>query len=326
MSAIYLLAVNPVEHVIDKPIYDQWYVSNVTVMLLLGAVITALLVIPAARRISVSSRKAERTTDDFRAQGAWANLVESVCVYLREQVFRSVLNEETDRFTPILWTFFWFILICNLMGLIPLADITAILGINPNPHEPGHYYGIGGTATQSIWVTGALATVSFLFYNATALFRSPLGFLKHLTAGAPWFMWVIMVPVEILGSFIKPFALAIRLFANMTGGHLVIAVFLSFVGPLIQSLGPVGYGVAIVPMLGAVAINMLELMVAFIQAFIFTFLTCLFLSQLVIHEHEPESGHSPEHHPHAAGVDPQQVVAAAAVPLKEPGVSGSTVH
>jgi len=106
-------------------------------------------------------------------------------------------------------------------------------------------------------------------------------------------MWVIMVPVEIMGTFIKPFALAIRLFANMTGGHLVIAVFLSFIGPMIAAMGPKGYGFAVIPMLGAMAINMLEILVALIQAYIFTFLTCLFLGQLVVHEHE-------EHHEHEA--------------------------
>ncbi|NJL32256.1 MAG: F0F1 ATP synthase subunit A [Phycisphaerales bacterium] len=109
------------------------------------------------------------------------------------------------------------------------------------------------------------------------------------------FMWPLMVPVEILGTFIKPFALAIRLFANMTGGHLVIAVFLSFVPVVIQALGPVGYGMAIAPLLGAFAINMLEILVGFIQAYIFTFLTCLFLGQLVVHEHEEHEEHHDEH-------------------------------
>jgi len=290
-------AASPVDHVTDKPWRvgpwldggevpwflstdgNLWWISNVTIMLVLGAVVTCLLVIPAARRIRTGS---SRTTDDFRAQGLLANLVETVCLYLRNQVFRNVLKEKTDTYTPILWTLFWFILICNLMGLIPLLDITAIplvLFVDPHAH------GIGGTATQSIWVTGALALIAAVFYMGTAILTDPLGFLKHLTGGAPIFMWPIMIPVEILGYLIKPFALAIRLFANMTGGHLVLAVLLSFVPALIEGLGVAGYPLAIIPLLGATGINLLEVLVACIQAYIFTFLTCLFLGQLVVHDH-----------------------------------------
>jgi F-type H+-transporting ATPase subunit a len=305
MDSLFLLAVDPVGHVTDKPLVTGeafgiplWWVSNVTIMLLLGAIVTALIVIPAARRIRAGQ---ERTLDDFRAQGTWANLVEAVCVYLRDDVFRGVLGDQTDRFTPILWTFFWFILVCNVMGLLPLLDLTALLGLT------FHGHGIGGTATQSIWVTGALAVTAFVFYNVTAFIKSPRGYLRHLTGGAPWFMWAIMVPVEILGTLIKPFALAIRLFANMTGGHLVIAVLLSFVPAVFRALG-VGGGapIALASILGAVGINLLEVLVAFIQAFIFTFLTCLFLGQLVVHEHEhgkasgEEHGHGPEQGPKAA--------------------------
>ena len=276
---------SPVAHVTDKPLIEGeiggvhvWWVSNVTVMLVLSALVTIWLIVPAAKRIQTGT---QRTIDDFRAQGLLANLVESVCVYLRDEVFKDVLADQTDRFTPILWTFFWYILICNLIGLVPILDITAMFGLGYHGH------GIGGTATQSIWVTGGLALVAFLFYNLTALAKDPWGYLKHMTGGAPVLMWPIMIPVEIMGTFIKPFALAIRLFANMTGGHLVIAVLLSFVAPVLNALGTTaGLPVAAVSILAAAGINFLEILVAFIQAYIFTFLTCLFLGQLVVHEHE----------------------------------------
>jgi len=292
-----LAAANPVSHVVDKPWIegelfglDVWWLSNVTFMLVVGALVTAGIVIPAARRIATGPG---RGIEDLRAKGLWSNLVESVCLYMRDDVFRPVLGEQTDRYTPILWTFFWFILVSNLLGLIPLLDITAMFGLGPHGH------GVGGTATQSIWVTGALSVVAFLFYVGTAFIKDPIGFMKHLTAEAPWFMWPIMVPVEIIGLLIKPLALAMRLFANMTGGHLVIAVLLSFIGPLITALGGIGYGVAILPLLGAVAINMLEVLVALIQAYIFTFLTCLFLGQLVVHEHEEHEEHAEDTTAHA---------------------------
>ena len=283
-----LASANPVAHVTDKPIFGQWYVSNVTVMLAAGALVTAAVIVPAAKRIATGTGG---SVEAYRTQGILANMVEAVCLYLRNDVFRPVLKDETNRYTPLLWTFFWFILVCNLLGLIPFADLTGLFLYDVNN---GH--GIGGTATQSIWVTGALAVVAFLFYNGTAVMRDPIGYLKHLTAGAPVFMWPIMIPVEIIGMFVKPFALALRLFANMTGGHIIIAVLLGFVASLIQALGTAGYGLALIPLLGGIAINMLEVLVAFIQAFIFTFLTCLFLGQLVVHEHEHHDEHGEEDH------------------------------
>ncbi len=292
MIDLLMVLASPVGHITDKPLLTNadgslWYISNVTVMLVVNAILTMLLIIPAARRIQTGPA---RSLEDFRAQGISANLVESVCVYMREDVFRDVLGDQTDRFCPILWTFFWYILVCNLVGLIPILDITAMFGLGHHGH------GIGGTATQSIWVTGALAIIAFLFYNVTAFIKDPKSYLLHMTGGAPIFMWPIMVPVEIMGTLIKPFALAIRLFANMTGGHLVIAVLLSFVGPVIHALGPAaGGGVAAVSILGAAGINMLEVLVGFIQAYVFTFLTCLFLGQLVVHEHEEHEEHDEDH-------------------------------
>jgi F-type H+-transporting ATPase subunit a len=146
--------------------------------------------------------------------------------------------------------------------------------------------GIGGTATQSIFVTAALATIAFLLINGVAIAKDPAGYLKHLTGGAPVLMWPIMIPVEILGTFVKPFALAMRLFANMTGGHMVVAVMLMFVKMIVDGLGPIAGGAA----------ALLPVLVAFIQAFVFTFLTALFLGQLIVHDHEEGHGHEERGH------------------------------
>jgi len=159
MMNLILASANPVGHVTDKPIYDQWYFSNVTFMLLLSAAVTAWLIIPAAKKIATGE---SRTLDDYRAQGAKANFVEVICLYLRDDVFRPMLEEETDKYMPMLWTFFWFILINNLLGLVPIMDITALMGINTMTDAHGHQtaVGIGGTATQSIWVTATLAIIA----------------------------------------------------------------------------------------------------------------------------------------------------------------------
>ena len=300
------LAADPVEHVVDKPLIQGnlfgighgWLVSNVTVMLIASGIVTLLLVIPAARKIATGPGK---TIDDYRAKGLLANFVEIVCLYLRDSVFKPVLQEDADKYTPLLWTMFWFILVCNIMGMIPFADVSGIFGVN-------HGHGIGGTATQSIWVTGALALISFVVINVSGLLKDPAGYFKHLTGGAPMIMWPIMIPIEILGIFVKPFALAMRLFANMTGGHLVIAVLLSFVGALIEYFGglygnggkALGLGMSLIPMGGVVGIYFLEILVAFIQAFVFTFLTCLFLGQLIVHPHE-EGHHGHDDHGHGHG-------------------------
>ncbi|MCX5662193.1 MAG: F0F1 ATP synthase subunit A [Planctomycetota bacterium] len=297
---------NPVGHVVDHPFFG-WYISHVTVMLVASAIVTCLIVIPAARRIASGPRG---SAADFRAKGLVANLVESICLYLQDNIFKPILKEEANVFAPILWTFFWFILTCNLLGMIPIRDISAMLLIFGS--EKLHLYsldqnalgltlshGIGGTATQSIYVTAALAIVAFIYYNFLGISRDPAGYVAHFTGGAPWFMWPIIIPIEILGMFVKPFALTMRLFANMTGGHVMIAVLLSFVPLMIGALGALGYGLSILAILGAVAINLLELLVALIQAYIFTFLTCLFLGQLISHghgEHGHGHGHDHDHH------------------------------
>lgn len=293
-----LAAANPIDHITDKPLIGGWLISNYTVMLVLNAIVTMLILIPAARRIATGK---SGTIDDLRAKGLFANLVETICLYLRNDLFKPVLQEHTDRYTPMLWTFFWFILICNLMGLIPMLDITAAMGLN-------HGHGIWGTPTQSIWVTATLATISFFIVNGIGLLKDPVAFAKHLTGGAPVYMWPLMIPVELIGTFVKPFALALRLFANMTGGHIIIAVLLGFIPALIQWNGTWGTGLAIIPLIGTTAINVLEILVAFIQAYIFTFLTCVFLGQLIVHDEDHGEHHEAhEQNHHAAGVNVESV-------------------
>jgi F-type H+-transporting ATPase subunit a len=329
MNSVHTLAASPLLHVVDKPLIsgelfgmEIWWLSNAMVMLVIGAIVTGLLVIPAAKRIQTGQ---SRSIDDFRAQGLLANMVESVCLYLRDEVFRGVLHDQTDRYTPMLWTLFWFILVCNLLGLVPLLDGTYALSkliFGAEQVKEWHFHGIGGTATQSIWVTGALALVAAIFYMGTALLKDPVGFAKHLTGGAPWFMWPIMIPVELMGYAIKPFALAIRLFANMTGGHLILAVLFSFVPAAFAALGTgAGSPVALVAMIGAVGVNLLEILVALIQAYIFTFLTCLFLGQLIVHEHDEHDEH--EHEVAGGQVDPHTALAKQDVPVGETAVAGS---
>jgi F-type H+-transporting ATPase subunit a len=216
-----------------------------------------------------------------------------------------VLGEETDRFMPYLWTLFFFILFNNLLGLLPLEPITGpiVRIISGDPHAHAVY----GTATANIWVTGTLAFLSWLVIQVSGIRANGLvNYCKHFLGGAPWYMAAVMIPVEIMGMFVKPVALAIRLFANMTAGHILLAVLAGFTGTA-AGIGVgalIGIGIPVV--LGSVAIMCLETFVAFLQAYIFTFLTSLFIGQLVVHEHEHhegEGGHHDEAHEAVGGGD-----------------------
>lgn len=204
-----------------------------------------------------------------RSQKGFFNAMESVVEYVRDNIV--VANVGTGKvgrsLTPVLLTFFFFILTMNLTGLIP----------------GGH------SATGSLSVTAGLAIVAFFVIQYAAIRENGLwAWVKHLTGGTPPAIWFIMIPVEILGLFAKPFALCVRLFANMTGGHVVI---LSLVGLVFVSSAfiPVTIGFSIF-------INLLELLVAFIQAYIFTILVGVFASMGMAHDdHHDEDAHAHAH-------------------------------
>ena len=218
----------------------------------------------------------------------FAHTVEVICGYLRENTVRPLLHERTNMYMPFLWTIFFFILINNLLGLIPLLDAGNLL----NPEMAAeHRAFIGGTATQSIYITAALSLMAGLMINFAGLKELGVaGYLKHLTAEAPIFVWPIIIPIEILGTFIKPIALSIRLFANMTAGHILVAVLLGFAADGFANFDLIGLPVGIVSSVAVIAIYFLELFVAFLQAFVFMFLTTVFIS-LLAHHGEHETAH-----------------------------------
>lgn len=186
------------------------------------------------------------------------NLFEVVIVFIREGVVRPNFGAATDRFVGYFLTLFFFILFMNLVGLIPYAT----------------------PSTGNIAVTAILAIFTFVVTQIVAIRSHGItGFIRHLTGGTPWFLWPIMVPIEIIGLFTKPFALSIRLFANMTAGHVVI---LSLLG-LIIVLNT--YWVAPVSVIFALSMFVLELFVAFLQAYVFTLLSALFIGMSLPHSH-----------------------------------------
>ena len=166
----------------------------------------------------------------------------------------------------------------NLIGLLPLAAVTPLFG-----------WHIGGTPTGNIWVTATLATSTLLMMLINGLRLGGRAYLAHFCPGPLW-LAPILAPVEIVGVIAKAFALAVRLFANMLAGHVLLAILLSFILQAGSAMGAgIGLAVALPVITGSVAISLLEIFVAFLQAFIFTFLTALFIGMSVnVHHHEDE--------------------------------------
>lgn len=297
LSTLLLAADDPLHHVVDAVTVqnaDGWWLwSRVCGNLVLSGLILTLVGMWAASKIKTgpSSMGAEA----YVTRNKFAHVIEVICSYLREEVCRPLLHDRTDRMMPFLWTIFFFILINNLLGMIPIADMLHLGG--KHDHHP-----IGGTATQNLFVTLTLAIVTALVFNGAAIARLGLGgFLKHMTGGLPLYMFPIaalLFLIEAAGQFlIKPFALGLRLFANMTAGHVMLATILAFGGKaLAQIVNGEGFGTGALGVgiwsVAAMAVSFLELFVAFLQAFVFMFLTTIFISLM---DHHDEHGHEHEH-------------------------------
>jgi F-type H+-transporting ATPase subunit a len=282
MNTVLAAGTNPLTHVVPHNVFDLGPipVDNHMLMQALAALLL-IIVLP----IAVKQRRSGGETAQMTPRGL-GNFFETICHFLREQVARPALAQHTDRFIKYIWTVFFFILFCNLLGLLPFNALT------------GGRLHVGGTATGNIFVTGALAAATLLMIIVNGIRLGGVHFFAHFCPG-PLALAPLLVLVEVIGLIAKICALAIRLFANMIAGHILLAVLISFVTSAWVGLGAVGgLGVGFFVVLGSVAINLLEIFVAFLQAFIFTFLSCIFLGQAVVFEHgheNHEEGHVPEH-------------------------------
>jgi len=215
--------------------------------------------------------------------GPRQNILEMLVLFVRNEIaIPNIGKEEGPRYVPYLLSVFFFVLTLNLLGLVPWAS----------------------TATGNLGVTLALALCTFILTQYASIKAAGFGgYLKHLTAGAPTWIWPIMIPVEILGLFTKPFALMLRLFANMLAGHIVL---FSLIG-LIFILGHVVVSVVAVPF--GIFIYLLELFVCFLQAYIFAMLSALYIGMGVAmghdeHPHEEHAGSQEAHGKPELAVNP----------------------
>ncbi len=257
---------NPLDHVVDNTFLEfpwgnvplpklhlglfDFQVTRFMVMETVAAGLMLLIMIPLARH--VARRPVTR--------GPFLNAFEAVLLYFRDSVARPAIGGHgADAFLPYLWTVFFFVLFNNLLGMIPG----------------------GASATGNINVTFVLAIMTFaavLIAGMKAM--GPVGFWIGIVPKLDvpgWIkppLWGLLFVIEIAGLLIRHFVLAVRLFANMLAGHIVLAVILGFI---LTASGAARYVVTPASIAGVVALSLLELFVAFLQAYIFTFLSALFI-------------------------------------------------
>jgi F-type H+-transporting ATPase subunit a len=296
----------------DIPLFNyRFQITKFMILELIAAVLILLIYLPLARR----ARTGELP------KGRWWNAFESLLTFVRNEIAKPNLGEkDADKYVPYLWTLFLFLLFCNLLGMIPFM----------------------GSPTANIWVTGALALISFIMLHGAAIVKmgheapgdhghghdhhkgpghhvhtghsehsahavhngglqsipilGPLliGTVRYFGALWPrievpyvgWLFSLIIFVIELIGTVIKSGVLAVRLFANMFAGHMVLAVILLFIVAAAESHNIFKLvGVSFASVLGVVALSLLELFVAFLQAYIFVFLTALFMGMSMHPEH-----------------------------------------
>jgi F-type H+-transporting ATPase subunit a len=279
MTATLVAAASPLDHVVQWTYVQRGDItvfSNHIAMQILAALLLILL-FPRFARL----KQSDDLVADLTPRG-FSNFIEAICNYLRNQVARPALGEHTDRFIAYIWSAFFYILFCNLLGLLPLEPLT-----RPLVHAiwPEAHHGIGGSATGNIWVTATLALCTLVMIVINGLRIGGMHYIAHFCPGPLW-LAPLLVPVEIIGLIAKIFALCVRLFANMVAGHVLLAVLLSFIFLVGAQSVAGGLGVGVLVVVVSVAFYMLEIFVAFLQAFIFTFLTTLFIGQAILFHHE----------------------------------------
>lgn len=248
------------------PLWDPVHVGPLTLQLsptkhIVMMLVAAFLVLAT---LLTAARAHERHHHEVGRPKGFAAGIEGMVLYIRNEVVIPNVGPHGEKFAPFILTLFFFILFANLLGLIPF----------------------GSTATGNISVTATLAIITFFVVEIAGMRALGKGYLNtviYWPHDMPFLMkapmTLIMTPVEILSKFTKPFALAIRLFANMTAGHVVVLALIS----LIFTFG--SYWIAPVPVLMALGIMMLEIFVSFLQAFVFALLASVFIGQVRVAHH-----------------------------------------
>jgi F-type H+-transporting ATPase subunit a len=282
-----------IEHVanssLDHPIFElptvlgiNFSVTKHVLMLWIVAVLLFVL-------ITWSTRKYLK--QDRPIPAGFMNALEAVVQFIRDSiVLPNVGKKFVNTWTPLVLTFFFFIVTANAFGLIPIFEVLGVVDrfILHTDHESilNRVLHGGATATGNYNVTAALALITFLAIIVAG--TKAHGFIKHwknvVPSGLAWPVYIILIPIELMGMLVKPFALTMRLAANMMGGHIAILAILSFVfifSEMFQSvLAGVGVGLVVsLPLV--VGVSALEIIIVLVQAYVFSLLTAVFIGMAI---------------------------------------------
>jgi F-type H+-transporting ATPase subunit a len=248
-------------HDIQLPKIFGFQITKFMVQEVIAALAVAAIYIPLAQRLRSGQPP----------RGGWDNAFEVLLTFIRNEVARPSIGEhDADRYVPFLWTMFLFILFNNLLGILPF----------------------GASATASIYVTGALALIVFFAIHGSAIAKMGFGhYVKSLwpEMDVPFPLGLFIKPlvfvIEVVGVLVRNMVLAVRLFANMFAGHMVLATILLFISMAGNTAFFLWGTITLASVLGIIALSLLELFVAFLQAYIFVFLTALFMGLAMDPQH-----------------------------------------
>ncbi len=248
----------------SEKIMDFSITKNVA-SLLIGSFLLLWIVLTVARSYKNRQGKAPKGLQSF---------LEPLIIFVRDDVAKASIGPKYEKYMPYLLTVFFFIFINNLMGLIPIF--------------PG-----GANLTGNIAVTMILAAITLVI----TMLSGNGHYWRHIFAmpGVPLPILIILTPIEIMGVFLKPFVLMIRLFANMTAGHIIALAFFSLIFIFGEMSPGAGYGVSVVSVAFTVFMGMLELLVCFLQAYVFTLLSAIYFGAAVEEHHHEEHAHEGAH-------------------------------
>ncbi|MEM6980414.1 MAG: F0F1 ATP synthase subunit A [Planctomycetota bacterium] len=330
MSLFFLAAHDPTEHAIphalhDSPLlkipfggestnipalgvrdgYYEFYVTNHLMM----SVVVGLLLIAAgvlcSRKISIYHGQG---ITRYQTKGRLSQLFETICAFIRDEVAYPNLQGLTDKYIHYIWTVFFFILFANILGVIPFGYMLQLATGNDA------YSHWGGSATGNLSLTAMLAITSLFAIIFIGIRETSVkDFFNHFNP-IGWEGGILMLPIalmlyvlEWLSLLIKCFVLAMRLFGTMMAGHLVLAAFVGLIFAARAAGDSMAYAVSVPVVLVGTGLTLLELFVCCLQAFIFTFLTVLFISATAVHEHDEHLDDNPDALSDAGQMDPDKV-------------------
>lgn len=253
--------------------------KHVLMLWLVALIVSIVVIVPIRKYLSSNGKK----------KSNWVSLIEYIVEFVKDTIAAPNVGPNwVMTWTPLFLTFFFFILFANGIGMIPIFDTIGLLDrfiLKTDSHSTINNLLHGGvTATGNFNVTAGLAAVTFFSIIIAGVKKH--GFIKHwanlVPHGLAWPVYIILIPIELMGLFVKPFALTMRLAANMTGGHIAILALLSLMAIIGEMFsGAAGIGVAFISIPMAAAISGLEIIVVLVQAYVFTLLTAVFVGMAI---------------------------------------------